>query len=159
MRRFFPVVAIVFFYAAVASAQTKVSGTAQCGKPDPQHTIPVGDLPDHTLGVEQAKCTWSKPVEIGGDKSKDATITSTTEMTGTLLRVHGVYVQTMESGEKIFGWYQGTAPVKDGQVTEGLKGTWGYNGGTGKFKGVKGKGTFTCGDDGCALEGEYQLVK
>ena len=160
MRRFLLAVAVVFFCAAVASAQTKVSGTAQCpGTPDVQHTIPAGDFPEHTLGVEQSKCTWSKPQEIGADKSKDARVTQTTEVTESLLRVHGVIVVTMESGDKIFGWYQGTAPAKDAQVTEGLKGSWEYTGGSGKFKGIKGKGTFTCGDDGCVVEGEYQLVK
>jgi hypothetical protein len=33
--------------------------------------VPVGDRSDHSLGVAQLKCTWSKPMEIGADKSKE----------------------------------------------------------------------------------------
>jgi hypothetical protein len=43
------------------------------------------------------------------------------------------------------------------------KGTWGFTGGSGKLKGIKGKGTFTCAPSGdgvaCEVEGEYQLAK
>lgn len=43
------------------------------------------------------------------------------------------------------------------------KGTWGFTGGTGKLKGIKGKGTYTCkpsGDENtCEVEGEYELSK
>jgi len=43
------------------------------------------------------------------------------------------------------------------------KGTWGFTGGSGKLKGIKGKGTFTCSPSGdgvaCEVEGEYQLAK
>jgi len=54
------IVAAVGLCAATASAQTKVSGTAQFAKPDPAHMLPVGDRPDHSLAVEQLKCTWTK---------------------------------------------------------------------------------------------------
>lgn len=45
-----------------------------------------------------------------------------------------------------------------------LKGNWSISGGSGKKKGIKGKGTFTCtpsGDDNlsCDVEGEYRLAK
>ena len=159
MRRMLMVLAAVLFCAATAGAQNKVGGTVLCGKPDPQHTIQAGDVPDHALGVEQAKCSWPKPSEMAGDKSKESLLTTTTDLTGDTLRVRDVFVNTMESGDKVFGWYQGTATLKEGKVVEGLKGTWGYTGGSGKFKGLKGKGTYSCADEGCALDGEYQLAK
>lgn len=46
---------IVLALAAVASAQTKFSGTGQCGKADPQYTIPVGDRSDHSFVNRQAQ--------------------------------------------------------------------------------------------------------
>ncbi len=162
MRRFFMVAAAVWLCAATASAQTKVSGTAQCGKPDPQHMVPVGDRPDHSLGVEQTKCTYTKPMEIGGDKSKEGVGTQTNEISGNTSKARGFHVATMESGDKFFVWYQGAGTSKDGNLVE-VKGNWGFTGGSGKLKGIKGKGTYTCTPSGdglaCEVEGEYQLAK
>lgn len=162
MHRFFLVAAAVWFCAATAGAQTKVSGTAQCAKPDPMHALPVGDRPDHSLAVAQIKCTYIKPMEFGEDKSKDGISTETSDISGNTSRARGFHIATMESGDKAFFWYQGTATNKDGAVVE-LKGNWGLNGGSGKLKGIKGKGTYTCKPEGdgltCDVEGEYQLAK
>ena len=162
MHRFFVATALMCFAAVAASAQTKISGTAQFGKPDPQHMIPVGDLPDHTLGVEQLKCTWTKPMEIEGAKSKDGVSTETADISGNTARARGFHVSTMDSGDKFFVWYQGTATTKDGALVS-QKGNWGFNGGSGKLKGIKGKGTYTCAPSGdgmsCEVEGDYQLAK
>lgn len=162
MRRFFVAAILVWFCVTTAGAQTKVSGTEQCSKPDPQHMIPVGDRPDHSLGVEQSKCTWTKPLEIGGDKSKDGVSTGTSDISGNTVRARGFHVATMESGDKFFVWYQGSGTVKDGALVA-QKGNWGFTGGSGKLKGIKGKGTFDCAPSGagvkCEIEGEYQLAK
>lgn len=162
MRRILFVAAVVLFGVATAGAQIKVSGTAQFGKPDPQHMIPVGDRPDHNLAVDQTKCTWTKPEEIGGDKSKDGVSTATQDISGSSVRTRGVHVTTMESGDKYFVAYQGTGTMKDGALQSG-KGTWSFTGGTGKLKGIKGKGTYTCTASGdgstCEIEGDYQMGK
>jgi hypothetical protein len=162
MKRFLITAGLVCFATAAASAQTKISGTAECGKPDPQHMIPVGDLPDHSLGVEQTKCTWTKPMEIEGAKSKDGVSTGTDDVSGNTARTHGFHVSTMDSGDKFFVWYQGTATTKDGALVS-QKGNWGFTGGTGKLKGIKGKGTYTCTPSGdgssCEVQGDYQLAK
>jgi hypothetical protein len=162
MHRFFVATALMCFAAVAASAQTKISGTAQCGKPDPQHMIPVGDRPDHSLGVAQVKCTWTKPMEIAGDKSKDGVSTGTDDISGNTGRAHGFHVSTMDSGDKFFVWYQGTETMKDGALVS-HKGNWGFTGGSGKLKGIKGKGTFTCTASGdgssCEVEGDYELAK
>ncbi len=162
MRRFFLAAAVVCFCAATVGAQTKVSGTAQCAKPEDQHAIAVGDLPDHSLVVEQAKCAWTKPMEIGGDKSKEGVSTATDDVSGSAFRTRGFHVSTMESGDKFFVWFQGSGTTKDGKL-EGQKGNWGFTGGTGKLKGLKGKGTFSCTASGdamtCEVEGEYELAK
>lgn len=162
MNRFFTTAALVCFATVAASAQTKTSGTAQFAKADPQHMIPVGDRPDHSLGVEQVKCTWTKPMEIEGAKSKDGVSTETTDISGNTVRVRGVHVTTMDSGDKYFVRYQGTGTTKDVALVSS-KGTWEYTGGTGKLKGIKGKGTYTCTPSGdassCEVEGDYQLAK
>ena len=78
------------------------------------------------------------------------------------MRTRDFDVDTLDSGDKSFISYQGTATVKDGTLESG-KGTWGFTGGRGKLKGIKGKGTYTCAPSGdgssCNVEGEYQLAK
>ena len=162
MHRFLLASLLVCLGVTAATAQTKISGTLQCGKADPQQIIPVGDRPNHSLGVEQFKCTWSKPIEIEGTKSKDDVSTATLEINGNNARDRGVGVSTTDTGDKFFTPYQGTSTVKDGAFQTG-KGTWTFSGGTGKLKGLKGKGSYSCApsSDGvtCEVEGEYQLAK
>jgi len=149
-------------WSAGALAQTKLSGSNVCGKPDPSHLLPAGDRPDHSLGVQQTKCSWPKPFEIGTDKAKESAATETVEVMGNRTHSHGMHVVTMESGDKVFVGYQGSGTSKDGKPVEG-KGTWSFLGGTGKLKGIKGKGTYTCAPSadgfGCSGEGEYELPK
>lgn len=154
--------AMVCFAVTTAGAQTKATGTAKFGNADPQQMIPAGDRPDHSLGVAQRKCTWTKPMDIGGDKSKEGVSTETDDVSGNRLRAHGVHVTTMQSGDKYFVSYQGTGVLKEGVMQSG-KGTWMYTGGTGKLKGITGKGTYACKSAGdgvtCEIEGDYQLAK
>jgi hypothetical protein len=153
MCRIFIAIALVCFVVATTAAQTKVSATAQCGQPDTQHVIPVGDLPDHSLGLLQVKCTYTKPMEIEGAKSVSTVITIMNEVSGESFRAHGCQVVTMDSGDKVFLSHEGTG------TPESQDGTWSMSGGTGKLKGLKGKGTYSCSSSGCDIAGEYQLAK
>ena len=149
-------------WSAGALAQNKTSGSNTCSKPDPSHVLPAGDRPDHSLGVDQMKCTWPKPFEVGTDKAKDSVATETMEISGNKVRAHGTHVVTMESGDKVFVSFQGSGTLKDGKPVES-KGTWSFTGGTGKHKGLTGKGTYSCAPSGdtmaCSGEGEYTPPK
>jgi hypothetical protein len=154
---------VVFALAAVASAQTKVSGTLQCAKPDQQQAIEVGDRPNHSFVISQTKCTWTKSLEIAGVQSKEDVYTSFSEVSGN--RSHGqMYgVGTMTNGDKYYARVQGSATLKEG-VLVSEEGKWSYAGGTGKLKGLKGKGTSKGkgtpdGTSTVEVEGEYELPK
>jgi len=154
---------IVFALAAAASAQTKITGTLQCGKADPAYTIQVGDRPDHAFTISKFTCTWTKPTEIGGiiHKSEEATIFG--EVTGDHARGRGRNVEIMANGDKWYVSTQFSETLKEG-VLQTAEVTWTITGGTGKFKGMKGKGTGKCtgAADGtltCEVEGEYELPK
>jgi hypothetical protein len=154
---------IVLGLATVASAQTKISGTLQCSKPDQQHAIEVGDRPNHAFVVSQRKCTWTKGFEIVGTEAKDHMATEFSEVSGNSAAFQGIAVGTMASGDKYFDRFRAKATVKDG-LLESVEGTWSWTGGTGKLKGMKGKGTFKGkGEaDGTAtveVEGECELPK
>lgn len=101
-------------------------------------------------------------MEFGEDKSKDGVSAETADISGDTSRARGFHIATMESGGKVFFWYQGTGKTKDGAPVE-VKGNWGLNGGSGKLRGIKGNGTLTCTPSGdmlsCDVEGEYQLAK
>ena len=149
--------------ATVAAAQTKLSGTAQCGKPDPQHGVEVGDRPGHSFMVSQSKCTWTKPFEIEGVQGKDTVLTAFDEVSGNGSNMRGFFLTTMANGDKNQGRFQGTAALKDG-APQSVEGTWTFAGGTGKLKGIKGKGTSKGkgNPDGSItyeIEGEYTLPK
>jgi hypothetical protein len=68
----------------------------------------------------------------------------------------------MADGDKGYVRFEGKSAVKDKMPTEG-NGTWSWVGGTGKLKGIKGKGTFSgkWNPDGTGafdVEGDYTLA-
>lgn len=141
------------------SAQTKVSGTATC-KLDPGSPVALTDKPNHSFAVGKAACTWTNFV-LAGLQSKDGISTDLDEITGDTTSARGYHVATMTNGDTTVAKYRGSAKSKDGKPVSS-QGTWSYTSGTGKLKGIKGKGTYkgTPNADGTMtfrVDGEYQL--
>jgi hypothetical protein len=155
-------VVCLFCLVTSVAAQTKISSTIKCAKSSIEHMVPVGDRPGHSFGVTQGSCTSLKPWTIAGVAGKEGVGTGTVEADGAVSRNRGVFVETMENGDKAYYHYVLTVTTKDGQVQiSGHK--WQLEGGTGKLKGVKGQGT--CKGNGTAdsvtyeCEGEYTAAK
>lgn len=143
------------------SAQTKTSGTCTC-KADPAAPPPVAltDKPNHAFAVGTAKCTWTK-FEVAGLQPKEGVATDLDEITGDTISLRGYHVATMTNGDTWVAKYQGAGKTKDGRPVSG-EGTWTFESGTGRLKGLKGKGTYkgTGNADGSAtyqVDGEYSL--
>jgi hypothetical protein len=157
-------IGIVLTLLAFANAQTKVSGIGQCGKPDQEHVIQIGDRSSHSFSVTQGKCTYTKPIEILGTQSKEDLWTSMGELNGDTSRYRGFFVESMTSGDKAYYRFEGSQTLKDG-IPQSGKETWTLIRGTGKLKGVKGKGTSTLktatadGNSTWDIEGEIELAK
>ena len=83
---------MVVALAVAASPQTKISGTVQCGKPDEQHVLEVGDQPNHSLMISKGKCTWTKPMEIAGTQTREDVGTGFDEVVGKRSRGHSYVV-------------------------------------------------------------------
>jgi hypothetical protein len=154
---------LMFASTGFAAAQTKISGTVQCAKPEVQQSVPADDQAGHAFSISKVQCNWTKPLEIAGLSSKDGTSTGADEVTGTTAKGHGQHVSTMATGEKFYVKYEGTATLKEGAPLA-ADGTWSFTGGTGKLDGIKGKGTYKGkgnpdGTISYAVEGEYQLPK
>lgn len=147
--------------ASSAFALTKTSGVAQC-KADPPATVEIGDAAGHAFAIGKGQCTWSG-FAIAGVKYKDAVSVSTSEITGDKSTTSGYHTATLENGDKTTAHFHGAGTSKDGKMlTDG--GTWTFVSGTGKYKGIKGKGTYkgTPNADGTVsykVDGEYSLGK
>ena len=141
MRKCVLMVAVLSAVASVSSAQSsgKVSTVWKCTAPSAMHAVPVGDAPDHIFAVEQSKCTAASG-EIAGVKQKEGVPTEVLEGTGTSAKGHGVFVETLDNGDKIIYSYEFMGTSK-GKMMDTGSNKWMVTSGTGKFKGMKGSGT------------------
>jgi hypothetical protein len=160
--RILSLTALALLLSSAAAAQTKISGAQQCQKPDIVGTTDAGDKPGHTMQLVKASCAWGTPLEMAGVKSKDGVSVAFADATSTRITSTGTYVANMDNGDKFFVSFRESAPVKDGKP-QTVKGTWTFTGGTGKLKGLTGKGTHTVtmNDDGTAVvnvEGDYSVA-
>jgi len=153
---------VVLALTASAAAQNKFSGAGQCGKADKEYKIEVGDRPGHAFTIVQVKCAWTKG-EIAGIQVKEMVGTGSDEISGNTARGRGASFLNMANGEKVYFRNEGTTTLKDG-APQTEEGKWTFAGGDGKFKGLKGKGTYKgkYAADGTftfEVEGEYELPK
>ncbi len=93
-----PAFVVVLSAATTVLAQTKISGTVQCSKPDKQHALEVGDRPNHSVMIAKGKCTWTKPLEIAGTHRKEDIGTGFDEITGN--KSHGARLRGRHVGQQ-----------------------------------------------------------
>jgi hypothetical protein len=153
---------VVMALAASAAAQNKLSGTNQCGKAEKDYRIDVGDQPGHAFEIIQWKCSYTKG-EIAEIKIKEEMPTGSYEFSGDMAHGRFSSMLIMANGDKVYARGEDTLTLKDGvpQIDEGK---WSFSGGTGKFKGLNGKGTVKVkfaadGTSRAEVEGEYELAK
>ena len=145
--------------AISASAQTKISATLNCGKPDVNQLVEVGDRPGHVIGVNKGKCTYSKPFEIEGVAAKDDVGAGMVDVRNGASQDRGYDVTTMANGDKLFISNFGASKMKGENLDSG-SGKWSFTGGTGKMRGIKGGGAYKLagnadGTYSVEIEGEY----
>jgi hypothetical protein len=132
-------VAVVIATASSAAAQSKFSGKCNQGKPEPNYTLPVGDHGDHAIVLAKVKCTWTSG-ELGGVALKEEDDVYTSDMSGKLSHDKGYGVGTLADGDKYFVRFEGTTTIEKNAPVSGTC-NWTFTGGTGKLKGLTGKGT------------------
>jgi len=149
--------------AGVASAQTKITISEQCTRPTAEYTIPVGDHPGHLFRIEQSTCTPQPVVEIAGVAVKQHQVTGFSEIDAGQGTGHDqwFHVFTMANGDSVYARSQGTAAF-DGTRFKSSTAQWTFEGGTGKFQGLKGSGSYAChpapGGWACDAQGEYNSL-
>ena len=125
---------------AVASKLINVKGSVRCDKPDPAYAIEVPDRPAHALRLAKRKCTWTEPMVVRGARSKDGIAIEFPEQMEGALHTHGFEVDSYDNGEKLTWQSRGTVDGEKGPAD--AKGRWSLMRGTGKFKGIKGGGSY-----------------
>jgi len=114
--------------------------------------------------VEESRLTGTTPSYRDHRRPSDKACTHDRPRgtpTGTLTSGRGVEWGTMANGDKYFVRYEGTATAKEGAPPT-ISGTWSFTGGTGKLKGLTGKGTYKGkgNPDGSAtleVQGDHKL--
>ena len=117
-----------------------VEATVHCNKAEPKYSLEVPDRPGHSLMINQRKCTWTKPLKILDAQTKDGVFVGFTETMEDVQHQHGFEVDTLNNGEKLTMRTMGQTPV-EGSANK-TSGRWSFMRGTGKFKGIKGGGTY-----------------
>src|SRR5258705_8410263 len=122
---------------SVAGAQA-VNVTWKCTPQGTPTALAVGDVAGHAYVIDQQKCTALKG-SVAGVKQKEGMVTEFAEATGNNAKGHGVFVETLSSGDKIHYTFTSAGVSKDGKLVSGSD-KWTVVGGTGKFKGATGSG-------------------
>jgi hypothetical protein len=160
MRKVILVPALLCAVAVVAGAQTKISDKLTCAKPSVRQMAGDGS---QSIMFTKSSCTWATPFVIGGNKANETVDAAIADMSGSTAKNHGYSTMVMDNGDSTFVRYEGTMQMKkDGSGT--YKGTWKYVRGTGKFRGIKGSGTYkgagaTDGTGWADVTGHYSLAK
>jgi hypothetical protein len=142
-----------------AAGYVDISGTVRCAKPDESHALDVPDRDGHSLIIARRKCTWSEPLVILGGKTKEGVWIAFQERMEGTLHPHSFEVDTMNDGEKITMQTMGIVDAEKGPTS--AKGRFSFMRGTGKYKGIKGGGTYAGQLDAedvliLKLEGAYE---
>jgi hypothetical protein len=161
--RALPLLLTASVLSALASGQSKISGTVKCVRPDQSQKIAIGDRPNHSFAISQGKCTWIKPMTIADIETKEDIGTNSEETTSAGARVRGYVVGTMSNGDKFTARTFAHDVYKGGNL-QSTQGTWNFTSGTGKLKGIKGGGAFTGQPDSdgsviVEVVGQYTLPK
>jgi hypothetical protein len=142
-------------------AETKISGTLTCAKPDPEYTLDIGDRAGHVFVLAKSACSWTRPMQIEGVDTKNSHDVNIVDGDDASSNSNGYDVSNMANGDKVFIRFSGTdRSMKDGNPLS--TGTWRFIGGTGKFKEIMGEGTYKGGPDGSGnfvseINGDYAI--
>jgi hypothetical protein len=154
------VVVLCFSLVTTVAGQTKIAGKQHCPKPQALATAEPGDEAGHSMTLEKSTCTWTIPFEMAGETATVGTFIAFSESSLHRAATNGTYVGSMENGDQFyieFHWIN----LKNGTPAETVKGYWAFTGGTGKLKGIAGKGTYiaTENENGgeANMEGEYSV--
>jgi hypothetical protein len=141
-----------------ASLQGNISGSVACGRPEIEERMIVEDRTGHYMALTKRHCAW--PMTVQGVAIRDGILSLLTDTRADRITDSGYNTLMMDGGDRIFMRFSGLSQGVEG-VTRG-DGTLVLSGGTGKFAGVIGRGTFKAQSNSdrtltIQVHGEYTL--
>src|SRR5881396_533571 len=106
MRKVILVQALLCGMAAIAGAQTRITGKLACAKPSASETAGEGS---QMISFQRANCTWTTPFAIDGSRPGRTVDASIADINGSSVRAHGYSTSVMDNGETTFVRYEGTS--------------------------------------------------
>ena len=128
-------------FASSAQAETKVKSQWKCENPSVSHSLEAADQEGHAYIIQKVKCTATKGV-IDGDQEKEGNSTEFHDALPDKGTWHGIFIETLASGDRIHYDFGGSGTMKDGEFSSGSN-TWTIVGGTGRYEGATGEGGCT----------------
>jgi hypothetical protein len=126
------------------SAKKKITGTNKEGSPICRTVVSPGDDPAHELVVLLIRRDTTTSPDPDWNETEQFVYQQGDEVAGT--GTHRAYFRRLhKNGETDYGPYEGTHKTtvkEDGSWETTWEGTWKSSGGTGKFKNIKGGGTY-----------------
>jgi len=154
-------VVVSLSFSAQAAEKKKVMGTDKQGPPISRTVVSPGDDPKHELVLFIRRDTTTSPdPDLNGTEVMIYGQDDQVAGTGTH---RGYFRRLYKSGETDYGPFEGkhkTTFKEDGSWEATWEGTWKSIGGTGKFKNIKGGGTYrgkaTAEGASTEIEGEVE---
>ena len=140
-------VVVSLSFSAQAGEKKKVMGTNKHGPWISRAFVPPGpgDDPKHELVALQIRRDTTTSPDPEWNETEQTIYEQSDSVAGTGTH-RGYYVRRHKNGDIDYGPFEGTHKStfkEDGSFLEATwEGTWKVNGGTGKFKNIKGSGTY-----------------
>jgi hypothetical protein len=139
-------VILISVLVAHASAQQKreflYKAPPGISKYEEQHAIDVGDVSGHQVRVYSVHTVYTQEAPVyEGVKARESWLRALSDYTDGSGHASGYIVTLLESGEKVFGRWEGITQTKvnaEGAKTTKVNTVTTFTGGTGKFKGIRG---------------------
>jgi hypothetical protein len=136
-------VVVSLSFSAQAAEKKRIKGTDKGGPPISRTVVSPGDDPKHELAMTiHRDTTTSSDPDWDGTEVMVYDQSDSVAGTGT----HRGYTRRLfKNGDTDYGSFEGTHKTtvkEDGSLETTWEGTWKATGGTGKFKNVKGGGTY-----------------
>ena len=136
-------VVVSLSFSAQAGEKKKVMGTNKEGPPISRTVVPPGDDPKHELVLKIRRDTTTSP-DPDRNETEQIVYEQSDSVAGTGTH-RGYFRRLFKNGDTDYGSYEGTHKTtvkEDGSWETTWEGTYKVTGGTGKFKNIKGGGTY-----------------
>jgi hypothetical protein len=137
-------VVVSLSFSAQAAEKVKITGTNKLEPPISRTVVSPGDDPKHELVLLTRREITTTSSDPDHNETEQITCEQSDSVAGTGTH-RGYFRRLFKNGDTDYGPYEGTHKTtvkEDSSFETTWEGTWKVTGGTGKFKNIKGGGTY-----------------